>query len=143
VVARLVGRPRTEMSFGELHRGLPGDPAWVPLAVGRTQRTATAAQLKALVVRDGGCVHPGCARSAAYCDAHHVQHWADGGLTDLPNLVLLCRHHHRALHAGDWQIRPDPGNPGLYWTIDHHGIRHAQTALDRSPPLQPARGSAA
>nr|WP_246299475.1 HNH endonuclease signature motif containing protein [Nocardioides panaciterrulae] len=24
------------------------------------------------------------------CQAHHIHHWADGGPTALPNLVLLC-----------------------------------------------------
>ena len=59
----------------------------MPLDVGRAARTVTTAQTKALRVRDGGCVHPGCSRTAAYCDAHHVVHWADGGPTSLDNLV--------------------------------------------------------
>lgn len=36
--------------------------------------------------------------TAVRCDAHHVQHWADGGTTKVDNLVLLCRRHHRAVH---------------------------------------------
>ena len=36
----------------------------------------------------------------AWCDAHHIHHWADGGLTKLFNLILLCRRHHRLLHEG-------------------------------------------
>ena len=127
VVARLLRRPRRSVP-------LEADPAWLPLAVGRTQRTATTAQLKALAVRDGGCIHPECSRTAAYCDAHHVIHWADGGPTSLDNLVLLCRHHHRTLHAQQWSIHPDPGAPGLFWTRDRRGLHSAQTATDRSPP---------
>jgi len=137
VLARLLGRPRQRVSLAQLGAGFPGDPAWVPLALGRTQRTATAAQLKALAVRDGGCVHPGCGRTVAYCDAHHVRHWVDGGPTDLSNLVLLCRHHHRTLHAEDWRLHPDLASPGLFWVLDSSGVRPAQTALDRSPPLRP------
>jgi hypothetical protein len=127
IIARLLRRPRHQVP-------ITVDPAWLPLAVGRTQRTATAAQLKALTVRDGGCIHPGCPRTPAYCDAHHVTHWADGGPTTLSNLVLLCRHHHRTLHTGHWTIHPDPGTPGLFWTRDRHGLHPAQTATDRSPP---------
>lgn len=127
IVARLLGRRRLQLPPET-------DTAWVPLALGRSQRTATPAQLKALTARDGGCIHPGCSRTSAYCDAHHVVHWADGGLTDLSNLVLLCRHHHRTLHAGQWSIHPDPGSPGLFWVRDDHGFHSAQTASDRSPP---------
>ena len=33
-------------------------------------------------------------------DAHHIQHWAQGGETKLSNLVQLCRFHHRQVHEG-------------------------------------------
>jgi hypothetical protein len=39
------------------------------------------------------------------CHAHHIQHWIDGGPTSLENLILLCGHHHRLVHAGPWRIR--------------------------------------
>lgn len=104
-----------------------------PLAVGRASRTVTAPQLRALQVRDGGCVHPGCSRSAAFCDAHHIVHWADGGSTDLENEVLLCRHHHRTLHAGQWTLRSTD------WVAELPGghVEPLQTGTDRSPPLRP------
>jgi hypothetical protein len=38
------------------------------------------------------------------CHAHHLQHWIDGGPTSLANMILLCGHHHRLIHAGPWQI---------------------------------------
>ena len=118
--------------------GLQIRGGWLPLAVGRTTRTATPAQLKALRVRDGGCVHPGCPRTAAYCHAHHITHWADGGPTNLTNLALLCRHHHRSLHAGHWNLTPDPHHPGLFQAPTPHGTQPAQTTADRSPPIRPA-----
>ena len=80
------------------------DPAGMPLDVGRAKRTVTAAQWAALTVRDGGCAFPGCPRPVAWCIAHHIQHWADGGPTDLDNLVLLCDHHHRSVHHHGWDI---------------------------------------
>lgn len=143
IVARVIARPRQRMSGDEVRdmvatgSGLPFDPAWVPLDVGRTQRVATPALLKALALRDGGCVHPGCSRTTVYCQAHHVHHWQDGGATNSSNLVMLCRHHHRTLHQGLWSIRPDPSAPGLFWTTDADGLHQAQTATDRSPPLHP------
>jgi hypothetical protein len=57
----------------------------------------TAAQRAALAVRDGGGVFPGCERPLAWCEAHHLRHWLQGGPTDLANLALLCLAHHRAV----------------------------------------------
>jgi HNH endonuclease len=44
----------------------------------------------------------------AWCEAHHLWHWLDGGPTDLANLLLLCRAHHRAVHDGGWQLTRAP-----------------------------------
>jgi hypothetical protein len=79
-----------------------------PLDVGRTSRVVTPAQRHALAVRDGGCVFPGCSRPLVWCEAHHLWHWLDGGPTDLDNLVLLCRAHHRAVHEGRWRLTRNP-----------------------------------
>jgi Domain of unknown function (DUF222)/HNH endonuclease len=79
-----------------------------PLDVGRTTRVVQPAQRTALAVRDGGCVFPACDRPLAWCEAHHLVHWLDGGPTDLDNLVLVCRAHHRAVHEGGWQLQRQP-----------------------------------
>jgi len=84
--------------------GAPGQP----LEVGRATRVVAPAQRAALAVRDGGCVFPGCDRPLAWCDAHHLWHWVDGGPTDLANLALLCRAHHRVVHEGGWQLTRGP-----------------------------------
>ncbi len=81
----------------------------IPLAVGRTARTATPAQRRALAARDGGCIIPGCAIPAEACQTHHVQDWAAGGASDLPNLALLCWAHHRQVDLGMWTIQPTTG----------------------------------
>jgi hypothetical protein len=73
------------------------------LDVGRRTRTIPTAIRRALTVRDEGCQFPGC--SLKYCEAHHLKHWADGGETSLDNLVLLCRHHHRAVHEDGYKIQ--------------------------------------
>jgi hypothetical protein len=78
--------------------------------VGRSKRVIGAAMRKALEIRDRHCQWPGCERSASMCDGHHVVHWAHGGPTDLDNLVLLCRRHHRMVHEAGWQlIKADDG----------------------------------
>ncbi len=79
-----------------------------PLEVGRTTRVVTAAQRAALAVRDGGCAFPGCDRPPPWCDAHHLRHWLHGGPTNLANLALLCRAHHRAVHEGGWHLHRHP-----------------------------------
>jgi Domain of unknown function (DUF222)/HNH endonuclease len=76
----------------------------LPLDVGRAARLATPAIRKALLVRDGGCAIAGCEGPAAWAEAHHIVHWADGGATSLANMVLLCRRHHRFVHERGWTI---------------------------------------
>ncbi|WP_406076465.1 DUF222 domain-containing protein [Micromonospora sp. NBC_00858] len=83
-----------------------------PLDVGRQRRLITGPLRRALVLRDRGCAFPGCDRPPRWCDAHHIQHWAAGGNTSLTNAVLLCAHHHRHIHHGDWTVRlGDDGHP--------------------------------
>ena len=75
------------------------------LDVGRRTRTVPSAMRRARLSRDRGqCQFPGC--ESRHCDAHHVEHWADGGETRLQNLVLACRFHHRALHEGGFRVVP-------------------------------------
>jgi hypothetical protein len=70
------------------------------LNMGRTTRTVTPAQRRAVIVRDRHCRFPGCRAPARWCDVHHLVEWDEGGPTDLANLVLLCRRHHVAVHEG-------------------------------------------
>jgi Domain of unknown function (DUF222)/HNH endonuclease len=90
---------RLHAAMAMLPPALGGAPTQ-PLEVGRATRVVSAAQRTALAVRDGGCRYPDCDRPVAWCDAHHLRHWLHGGPTDLGNLVLLCRTHHRAVHEG-------------------------------------------
>ena len=78
-----------------------------PLDLGRQRRLVNGALRRALVIRDRGCTFPGCDRPARWCDGHHVIHWNGGGRTEPGNCVLLCRHHHRVIHAGGWQVYID------------------------------------
>ena len=82
--------------------------------VGRASRVATPAQRRALLIRDGGCVFPGCDRPPGWCQAHHVLHWIDHGPTDLDNLALLCSHHHHLCHEGGWTMQHATGPPGRF-----------------------------
>jgi len=79
-----------------------------PLDVGRRTRTIPSAIRTALTVRDRGCAWPGCDRPPPWTDAHHIIPWANGGPTNLDNLVLLCRRHHRTVHEGRWKLTRTP-----------------------------------
>ena len=79
-----------------------------PLRMGRTLRYANRHQRRALMIRDGGCVFPGCDRPASWCDAHHVDEWDHDGPTDIDNMAELCRHHHRVTHRPGWVMSRDP-----------------------------------
>jgi hypothetical protein len=76
-----------------------------PLDLGRLRRLISVGHRRALYIRDRGCAFPGCNRPPKHCQGHHIRHWADGGPTDLGNLVLLCAHHHRLMHRSGWEVR--------------------------------------
>jgi len=91
-----------------------------PLDVGRKTRSIPPAIRRALNTRDAGCRFPGCTHQR-YVDAHHIEHWADGGDTKLSNLVTLCRLHHRLVHEGEIIVESDPGGG---WRFLHPDGRH-------------------
>ena len=103
--------------FGVLFSG-EGEPLWH----GRGERTATDAQRRALLARDGVCVL--CAEEPSRCESHHIVPWAKPaeGPTDIDNLALLCGTCHRRLHNhkriltrgpdGAWGTAPDPRHAG-------------------------------
>ena len=74
-----------------------------PLYVGRRTRSIPPALRRALEARDGGCRFPGC-DAVARVEGHHLRHWARGGETAMHNLVSLCRHHHRLVHEGGFDV---------------------------------------
>jgi len=82
------------------------------LYVGRGERLVSPRQRRALEVRDGHCVFPGCRARSARCHAHHVLPWQHGGDTDLPNMALVCVAHHHAVHEGGWTMRLRDGFTG-------------------------------
>jgi hypothetical protein len=68
------------------------------LDLGRLSRLFSAAQRKALLLRDRECRAEGCDIPGTWCEAHHWLPWSLGGRTDLDDGVLLCHHHHRRAH---------------------------------------------
>jgi HNH endonuclease len=71
--------------------------------VGRRTRKPPPALRRALRERDRGrCQYPGCASRRT--DAHHIRHWANGGQTNLANLISFCKGHHRLVHEKGYII---------------------------------------
>ena len=105
----------------------------IPLDLGRGERRATRAQRRALARRDGGCTFPGCDAPVAWCDAHHVVHWDDGGSTDLANLALLCRRHHGVTHRTGWTMVATDDHR-FVWTTPEGRTLCSQRHLGRPPP---------
>ncbi|WP_199424409.1 HNH endonuclease signature motif containing protein [Actinotalea solisilvae] len=111
------------------------DADGAPLDVGRTQRTYTGAQRRAVVARDRGCGWNGCAAQARWCEVHHIRWWdRDTGPTSVDNGVLLCSFHHHEVHRRDLAIRRVSAPPG-----DPPGTRYVFTdptgrALSPPPP---------
>ena len=71
---------------------------------GRNRRFPTDAQRREIMRRDRHCRFPGCT-NVTFTNVHHIVPWKLGGRTDLPSLVLLCRHHHQGvMHRKDWSM---------------------------------------
>ncbi len=104
----------------EIHR-IVLSPKGEPLDVGRTTRTISLPMRRALVIRDGGCRVEGCDRPPPWCEGHHVITWANGGKTELRNLVLLCSRHHHGVHQYEYTIDYAPsGKPTIRIKINKH-----------------------
>jgi hypothetical protein len=70
---------------------------------GRAKRFPTVAQRREVMRRDRQCRFPGCT-NVTFTNVHHVVPWKPGGTTDLPNLALLCQHHHGVVHRNRWAM---------------------------------------
>ena len=81
------------------------------IELGVTDRCFTSQQRRAITLRDGGCIIPGCQSPAAWAEIHHVIPDALGGPTEVGNGVTLCWFHHRTIHRSGWQIRMVEGVP--------------------------------
>ncbi|MGC8512157.1 MAG: DUF222 domain-containing protein [Acidimicrobiales bacterium] len=107
------------------------DTAGRVLDVGRKRRSVSRLQKLALQRRDGHCQYPGCNRTRT--DAHHIVHWADGGPTDMANLISLCSRHHHLLHEDRYTIHAHPGGTPTFSRPDGRTI----PAVPRLPEPDP------
>ncbi|WP_457100329.1 DUF222 domain-containing protein, partial [Microbacterium sp. P5_E9] len=79
--------------------------------IGIEERVFNRHQRRAIALRDGGCIIPGCGIPAGWCEIHHVLEHVNGGPTHTDNGVLLCWFHHRFIDWHGWKIRMNHGVP--------------------------------
>lgn len=106
---------------------LGGDSVVIDL--GRTTKTWTTSQRRAVRLRDGtGCSFGACPHR--WTRLHHAHWWSRGGPTDLTNAVPLCAFHHWLVHDGGWAAHRTPD--GTYTFTNPAGatrqFRRAQPA---------------
>ncbi|MCW1957845.1 MAG: HNH endonuclease [Mycobacterium sp.] len=75
------------------------------LYLGRSKRIASADQRIVLHQRDRGCTAPGCDMPGYLAEVHHVDEWAEGGLTNIDKLTFACHVHHKLIKPGGWRTR--------------------------------------
>jgi hypothetical protein len=82
------------------------------LDLGRLTPVPSAAQRRAVTLRDGACTFAGCNTPSGRCQVHHIIHYGrgrtTGGSTDLANLTLLCCRHHHLVHEGGFHLKRNP-----------------------------------
>lgn len=99
---------------------------------GRSLRTHTAGQWRALAARDAGCRLPGCDHPVDDTHVHHVERWEAGGRTDLDGSVLLSPHCHTVVHQPGWSERLEPD--GTYTVITPSGGELTSRPPGAGPP---------
>ena len=105
------------------------------LALGRRRRRPSSAIRRAARERDHcRCRFPGC--ESRRTDLHHIQHWVNGGRTDLDNLISLCPWHHKVVHDRGYLIAAPPPGGGTFTFYRPDG-----TPLPACPPLPEPDGS--
>lgn len=95
---------------GTVQRVTMGDDGRI-VRIGIEERVFNRHQRRAIALRDGGCIIPGCGVPAGWCEIHHVAEHALGGPTHTDNGVLLCWYHHRFVDRIGWRIRMNRGVP--------------------------------
>ena len=144
-------------TVAEYHDGTPVDPTTIarlccdaiirtvtlsadgaePLAVGRTRRTATRAQRRALRAIYRHCAIDDCDTQFDWCDIHHVNEWIPDGLTDLDNLVPACHRHHHLVHEGRWHLHLAPDRTLTLTRPEGRTYRTMRPPGLAPPPSQP------
>ncbi|WP_347353621.1 HNH endonuclease signature motif containing protein, partial [Intrasporangium sp.] len=84
---------------------------------------------------DGGCRGPGCTVAPAHCDVDHDIPYPDGP-TDVTNLSLKHRAHHRVRTTGLWRAVRDPDDARISWrtAAGRRYVTHPTDWLEQARP---------
>jgi hypothetical protein len=109
--------------------------ASLPLDTGTSTAAVPPHLRRAVILRDRHCAFPGCTQPPAAGQARHLTPRAQGGVTALPNLALLCSFHHlTAVHRWGWALALNADgtttatSPGRRRTYHSHGPPAATAA---------------
>ncbi len=98
-----------------------------PIDTGKKSPNVARRQRRQVTARDRHCRFPGCTE-ARYVDVHHIVWQSRGGPTEVWNLLLLCRFHHRLIHQHHFKIQ------GTHGDVTFH--RPDGTPIDDAPGIQ-------
>lgn len=100
---------------------------------GRSRRTVSRSQRRALRAMHRTCAHPDCGVGFPDCRIHHVRWWTrDRGPSDIDNLLPLCERHHRLVHEGGWALTMTPDRVATWRRPDGTEF-HTGSTIDRRP----------
>lgn len=109
------------------------DGSGLAVDVGRSRRTATPAQRRALRAMHRTCGNPDCSVPFSQTRAHHVAWWTrDHGPTEIDNLLPLCERCHHLVHEGSWTVTMTPDRVAT-WTRPDGTVHQVGSTIDRAP----------
>ncbi|HEV3234447.1 MAG TPA: DUF222 domain-containing protein, partial [Candidatus Dormibacteraeota bacterium] len=107
---------------------------------GKRARTFSLAKRKAMLATNPTCAFGGCNLPATDATMHHVDEYADGGLTTVDTGGPTCWVHHPMIHVEGWALVAngdgtfrtlapgDPDNPKSRTSVEDY-IRHRREAI--------------
>ncbi|MDP9325287.1 MAG: HNH endonuclease [Candidatus Dormibacteraeota bacterium] len=107
---------------------------------GKRARTFSPAKRRSMLATNPTCAFDGCNLPAVDANMHHVDEYADGGLTTVDTGGPSCWVHHSMIHMEGWALVAngdgtfrtlapgDPDNPKSKESVDEY-IRHRREAI--------------
>jgi hypothetical protein len=128
--AEIAGVPISDALVEQLRANASIEPVLVddddtPVAIGKRHPGLSPKIARAVLLRDGRCRMPGCARHRGL-EVHHLVPRSRGGSDDIANLAAVCPAHHRLLVPhGTLALVGNPHRPDGLQLVD---------ARERPPP---------